>query len=296
MQAITAPEVPGYELLEPIGEGGMGTVYRALQQRLHRVVAIKFLHPLSAVPNRTGSHPVLELAGRTQEPELLARVNHPHVVTIHDSGERAGQPYLVMEYLGGPSLRSLMTPGDPWPPDRALPILGAIADALTAIHARGLLHLDLKPENVLSDERGLVKLTDFGLCLPQVDACTLSELGLVSGSLDYCPPEQRHGLPITPRADLFALATLAYELLTGRLPGRVYRPASHFNRQLSLQVDEVLRRGLARDPEERQASVAEFRRELETALESCRCRAPWPAMFLIATLWAVARFLRWSWS
>jgi serine/threonine-protein kinase len=296
MQPVTAPEVPGYALLEPIGEGGMGTVYRALQQSLHRVVAIKFLRPLPRGTFGTGAHPVLELAGKSHEPEFLARINHPNVIRIFDSGEAAGRPYLVMEHLGGPSLRRQMTPGEPWPAERALPILNAIADALTAIHAEGLLHLDLKPENVLSDEHGQVKLTDFGLCLQQVDACTLSELDLVGGSLDYCPPEQRHGLPITPRADLFALATLAYELLTGQLPGRVYRPASRLNRLLSPRVDEVLRHGLARDPDERQATVEVFRRELETALGSGQQRGLWPLVFRIAALGSVARLLRGPWN
>jgi serine/threonine-protein kinase len=115
-----------------------------------------------------------------------------------------------------------MQPGRAWRAAQTLPVLDAIARALAYIHAQGILHLDLKPENVLCSKAGAIKVTDFGLALEQVDARTLSVLGLEQGTLDYCSPEQRHGLPFDQRSDVFSLATLAYELLTGRLPGRMY--------------------------------------------------------------------------
>jgi len=126
--------------------------------------------------------------------------------------------------------------------------------------------LDLKPENVLCPPADGIKITDFGIALRRVDALTLSDLGLVQGTIDYCSPEQRYGLPIDQRSDLFSLAVLAYELLTGTIPGRVYFPASQRNTTLPAALDVVLRNGLARDPDERYTVVEEFRRELANAL------------------------------
>jgi serine/threonine-protein kinase len=144
--------------------------------------------------------------------------------------------------------------------------LTAIAEALSYIHLQGILHLDLKPENVLCGMNGDIKITDFGLAVSRLDARQLAELELVQGTIDYCAPEQRYGLPMDQRTDLFALAVLTYELLTGRLPGRVYVPASQHNRHLPTGVDAVLERGLARDPESRPASVAEWSHDLLATL------------------------------
>jgi serine/threonine protein kinase len=248
----------GYELLDKIGEGGMGQVHRATQLSLGRTVAIKFLTPLSPQFNQ-GS-----LLHR--ESRAMAALAHPHVVTIYDCGQAEGRPYLVMEYVDGSTLRSRLKPGQPWSIAKAAPVLDAIAQALSYIHEQGILHLDLKPENVLCTKNGSVKITDFGLASSHVDARTLSEMGFAYGSHDYCSPEQRHGLPLDQRSDVFSLAVLAYELLTGQLPSRVYTPVSTYNRSLPRAVDEVLRRGLERQPETRPASVEEFRQSLLRAL------------------------------
>lgn len=248
----------GYDLLDKIGEGGMGQVHRATQLSLGRTVAIKFLNPLSP---EFGERTLLH-----RESRLMAALVHPHVVTIYDCGQTQGRPYLVMEYVDGATLRSRMEPGRPWSIAQAAPLLEAIAQALSYIHEQGILHLDLKPENVLCTKNGGVKITDFGLAASNVDARTLLELGYVGGSLDYCSPEQRHGLPLDQRSDVFSLAVLAYELLIGQLPGRVYVPASKINRSLPRAVDEVLRRALERRAEARPDSVEVFRRELFRAL------------------------------
>ncbi len=248
----------GYDLLDKIGEGGMGQVHRAIQLSLGRTVAIKFLTPLSAdFSARFGLH---------RESRLMAALAHPHVVTIYDCGQTEGRPYLVMEYVDGATLRSRMTPGRPWSIAKAAPLLDAIAQALSYIHEQSILHLDLKPENVLCTKNGAVKITDFGLAAAHVDARTLLENGFACGSLDYCSPEQRHGLPLDRRSDVFSLAVLAYELLTGHPPSRVYSPASRHNRALPRAVDEVLRRGLERHAEARPESVEEFRHDLLRAL------------------------------
>lgn len=250
------PEIPGYQLLEKIGEGGKGEVFRARQVNLDLPVAVKFLYPI----------PSPQLAADFQrEADLMGSLSHPNVVAIYSCGKVEDRFYLVMEHVAGAPLRSLMRPGEAWPAAKALPILGKIADALTYMHSRDILHLDLKPENVICGER-VVKITDFGLALSRVDAWTLSELGLVQASLDYCSPEQRYGLPVDQRSDLFSLATISYELLTGQLPARVYIPVTQRNPDLPGALDAVLRRGLARDPDDRYPVVELFRGDLVEAL------------------------------
>jgi serine/threonine protein kinase len=249
--------IPGYRLLDRAGEGGMGTVYRARQLSLDRIVAVKVLHAAGS----DGSVPAFQ-----RESRLLASLSHPHIVAIHDCGEHDGRYYLVTEFITGSSLRSAMTPGEPWPIDRAAHVLDRIGLALLYIHGHGVLHLDLKPENVLCTPDGGVKIADFGLALARVDARELAERGLAQGTIDYCAPEQRYGLQADERSDLFSLAVLAYELLTGQLPGRIYRSAVRLNPKLPAAVDNVLRRALARRPEQRFATVAEFHQELQKAL------------------------------
>jgi serine/threonine protein kinase len=233
---------------------------------------------------QTGASAFAERAAAAlrREAELMAPLDHPHVVKVLDSGIRAGRPYLVMEYVEGVSLRAKMTSGRAWRAAQAIPALTAITDALTYIHQRGILHLDLKPENVLCGIDGSIKITDFGLATvnphpavplnppPLPDSAdgpaVKDNLQVVQGTIDYCPPEQRHGLPVDQRTDLFALAVLSYELLTGRLPGRVYVPASSYCPRLHPDVDVEFARGLARAPEDRPPSVEAWWQPLLAAL------------------------------
>lgn len=259
--------IPGYELLEQVGEGGRGTVYRARQVSLDRTVAVKVLRP--DVPEK-GQAVAFEREGR-----LMAALAHPNLVTIYDSGKADGQNYLVTEFVPGSTLRSRMTPGQPWPVHQALALLESIARALSYIHEHGILHLDLKPENILFTPGGEIKIADFGLALPRIDARELSALGMAQGTFDYCSPEQRFGLPTDERSDLFSLGVIAHELLTGKLPGRVYESVRQLNPRLPLSLDNVLSRALARDPSERYSSVEEFRRDLATHLGKHRRYLRW---------------------
>jgi len=238
--------IPGFRLLEKLGEGAAAAVYRAMQQSPLREVAIKVLTPGQSV------------CAFRRESRLMAALAHAHVVAIHGFGETPRGPYLVMDYIGGTSLRSLMEPGRPWPVDQTVRVVSAIGSALSHIHAQDILHLDLKPENVLYGANGQIKITDFGLAQSRIEADAPAELGLAQGTVHYGAPEQRYGLPVDPRADLFALATLAYELLTGRLPGRVYVSARRANPAVPPALDDVLRQALARDRDERQSTIEEF--------------------------------------
>lgn len=277
--SAAAFRVPGYELGEALGEGGMGVVYRAYQPRRRRTVAVKVLYASPA-------------GGLRHESSLMATLCHPHVVAVYDCGQIDGRPYLVMEHVAGPSLRARMTPGRPWPAHRALPVLAAVASALAYVHERGILHLDLKPENVLLGGAGGLKVTDFGLARPHPGRADAP--GPAQGTLDYCPPEQRFGLAVGPRADVFSLATLAYELLTGHLPGRVYVPCARRNSRLPAGLDGVLARGLARHPEERYPTVSAFWQDLRRPLEAARRRRFWAWVGVLGTaLAAVLGLVPW---
>ena len=250
--------IPGYCIFECIGQGGMGAVYRAMQLSLGRMVAIKVLHATA------GSE---TLPAFQRESRLMAALSHPNIVAIHDTGRADDHSYLVTELIDGTSLRAAMT-GEAWPLQRALPVLDGIAAALSYIHAQGILHLDLKPENVLCPATGGVKIADFGLALAQVDAEQLAERGLAQGSIDYCAPEQRHGLKTDPRSDLFSYAVMSYEVLTGQLPARTFDPPSRLNPKVPHAADAVFQKGLARKPHERYETVAEFHHALRAALTS----------------------------
>ncbi|MCS6851415.1 MAG: serine/threonine protein kinase [Gemmataceae bacterium] len=274
------PQIPGYEFQSRIGTGGMGEIYRAKELATGRIVAIKVLNPteMSQTP----------LLAFQRETEAMTALDHPNVVKIFGHGYHQGMPYLVMEFVPGTSLRALMHPNHPWPLPQVLGVLDAVTEALRYIHGRGILHLDLKPENILCGPEGMFKIADFGLAQTTLQARILSSQGNPLGSMDYCAPEQRHGLEVDVRTDLFALATITYELLTGEVPGRVYVPVSQRNPLVPRRLDEVLRRGLARDPAERFTSVGEFQAAVRRAV-----RRRWLRWLVLAAALLTLAVLGW---
>jgi pimeloyl-ACP methyl ester carboxylesterase len=266
--------VPGgffrhYDILERIGEGGMGVVYRARDTRLGRDVALKFLH----VQHSEHSERL------RREARALAALNHPNILTIHDMDEVEGQPYLVLEWLGGGTLRERQTPGRSSESD-FLDIALPIADALAAAHEQGIIHRDVKPANVLVTEDGRIKLADFGLAkLRDVDPDVTRTAGAV-GTVAYMSPEQADGQELGPASDIFSFGVLSYEQLAGERPFVGPGPAavlsaivrgSHVplkdrRSDLSAQVIGVVERCLATDPRARFQSG----RDLAAALRLSR--------------------------
>ena len=208
------PVLPGYEVLEELGRGGMGVVYRALEIRLKRIVALKML--------RDDGHSSPELLARFRgEAETVARLQHPNVVRIHAVGEHDGQPYFEMEYVGGGSLAARLD-GTPWPPQAAARLVAALARGVEEVHRLGVVHRDLKPGNVLMDGDGTPKLGDFGLAKDMTEDSGLTRTDTVLGSPSYMSPEQAEGggRRAGPASDVYALGAIFYELLTGRPPFR----------------------------------------------------------------------------
>jgi tRNA A-37 threonylcarbamoyl transferase component Bud32 len=257
--AELAGRFPQLAVLELIGQGGMGAVYKARQTKLDRVVALKVLPP------EWGSDPAF--AERfAREARTLAKLNHPHVVAVHDFGEAGGLYYLVMEHVDGPNLREVLQAGQ-LAPEQTLAIVPQICDALQYAHEEEVVHRDIKPENILLDRRGRVKIADFGLAKllnrPRAEF-TLTGSRQVMGTLDYMAPEQRHSpLQIDHRADIYSLGVVFYEMLTGALPLGRFAPPSQ-KAAVDARLDEVVFRALETDPEQRYQSVSAVKADVES--------------------------------
>ena len=244
--------IPGYQIEERLGCGGMGSVYRARQESLRRHVALKLLH---AGPEEGRED---RLAQFKREAHTLAALVHPNIVTVFDLGETEQGPFISMELVEGGNLRDRLAAHQCLPPSEALELLRPVGQALTHIHAGNVLHRDLKPENILFDSKGAPKVADFGLAMLAPESNTTTRNEDWSGTLNYMSPEQRQRLPIDARSDVYSLAAIAYEMLTGELPLGVFEPPSVHNPALPPQVDTVFEAALRRDPDERCPTVAAF--------------------------------------
>ncbi len=212
-EAAASPVAPaGYEILAELGRGGMGVVYKARQIRLGRFVALKML--LAGAHAGPG-----ELARFQREAEALARLQHPHIVHVHEVGEHQGHPFFSLELVSGGSLDKRLR-GRPLPPAEAAGLTEALARAVQAAHDSGVLHRDLKPANVLLTADGVPKITDFGLAKRLDGSAGQTASGAILGTPSYMPPEQAYGegKRVGPAADVYALGAILYELLTGRPP------------------------------------------------------------------------------
>lgn len=256
-----AAAFPNLEVIELVGRGGMGFVYKARQPHLGRYVALKLL------PDKLAADP--HFAERfNREGRVLARLNHSNIVSVYDFGQTEHFYYLMMEFVDGVNLRQAMRAGK-FSPSEALAVVPTICEALQYAHDQGVLHRDIKPENILLDTQGKVKIADFGIAkLVGEDAganVTLTMTGSSLGTPHYMAPEQlEKPSEVDHRADIYSLGVVLYEMLTGELPiGRFEAPSS--KTPVSKGVDDVVFRALEKNREKRQHSANEFRTQVETA-------------------------------
>jgi serine/threonine protein kinase len=246
-------DLPDFDVIGLVGQGGMGAVYKARHRGLDRVVAIKIL------PRHESANP--ERAERFQrEARALARLKHEHIVMAFDIGSTDHYSYFVMELIDGPNLRQLLAAGE-LPPERALTIAQEICEGLRYAHENGVIHRDIKPENVLIDPSGRAKIADFGLAKlfePNGAQPALTSTRQRMGTPHYMAPEQTESPQSADhRSDIYALGVLTYEMLTGELPIGVFDPPSK-KCAVDAPVDDVVLRALAKDPERRFETAAEF--------------------------------------
>jgi serine/threonine protein kinase len=268
MENFTGQSFGRYNIHEPLGEGGMATVYRAYDTRLERDVAIKII--------RKGAFPLdhIEriLKRFEREAKALGRLSHPNIMKVHDYGEHEGSPYLVMEYIQGGTLKEKM--GKPLPWREAIQILQPIAEALDYAHSQNMIHRDVKPSNILLTQRGQPMLTDFGIAkiLDLEDTQDLTGTSAAMGTPEYMSPEQATAKNVDHRADIYSLGIVLYEMVTGRKPFVADTPMAilikhatdplprprQFEPSLPDNVEKVLLKALAKKPDERYQNMGEM--------------------------------------
>jgi Protein kinase domain len=252
------PALPGYEILESLGSGGMGEVYRACQESLGREVAVKILR--ADVPAAGWLPERFE-----QEARTMAGLHHPRVVTVHDCVRLDdGRVAIVMELVGGGSLRRhLNAAPNGLPLEQALRWAREIAEGLRAAHGAGVVHRDVKPDNVLIDETGSARVSDFGMAFsPLPDAVRFTQTGMAAGTPGYMAPELWRGVEADPRADIFGYGATLYEMLTGRLPQGNFPSARKLRPEVPGSVDRAILAALRPDPAERPPDMSAMLRAL----------------------------------
>ncbi len=255
-----AEQFPQLEVLELLGQGGMGAVYKARQKQLDRLVALKILPPQAGRPEAFAER-------FTREARSLAKLSHPGIVMVYDFGHtQAGLYYFIMEFVDGTDLRHVIRSGQ-LSPAEALSIVPQICDALQYAHEEGVVHRDIKPENIMLNKKGQIKITDFGLAklLDQpATVYTLTQAGQRMGTPHYMAPEQiEHPHLVDHRADIYSLGVVFYEMLTGELPlGRFPPPSRKVH--VDVRLDEVVLKTLEKEPELRYQHASEVKIDVET--------------------------------
>jgi beta-lactam-binding protein with PASTA domain/tRNA A-37 threonylcarbamoyl transferase component Bud32 len=261
-----------YQLISVVGGGGMAQVYKARDNVLGRIVAVKLLRE-----QYTGDSQFVVRFKR--EAQAAANLAHPNIVNVYDVGQDGDLYYIVMEYIAGASLKEVITSSGPFPANKATSIAIQILAGIEYAHRNGLIHRDIKPQNVLIGPDGTVKVTDFGIA-KSVSDLGLTEAGLALGTAHYFSPEQAKGERVVPASDIYALGVTLYEMLTGKLPfesdsvmGLAYKhlseppkPPRELNPSVPARLEAIVMKALAKDPNERFASAAEMEKALRSML------------------------------
>jgi hypothetical protein len=259
-----------YRIIEPLGRGGMASVYRAYEAALDRCVALKVL-PGEFLHDGTFAERF------RREAKVVARLEHPNIIPIHAFGIEGGIPWMAMRLISGGALSSLLRDGR-LPPERIITILRGAADALDYAHGKGVVHRDVKPQNMLLDEAERLYLADFGIAKMVEGSGALTQTGMITGTPQYMAPEQATGKPVDQRVDIYALAVVAYEMLTGGVPFAADTPVAVLMKHVTEPMPippastvpeplvRALLKGMAKQPEERWPTAGAFVRALEQGL------------------------------
>jgi serine/threonine protein kinase len=257
-----AKTIGHYEITEKLGEGGMGVVYKAWDQKLRRHVALKFLPP-----HQTDS--VGQAARLRQEAHAISALNHPNIATIYDIDEVGGQFFLTLEFLPGGTLQSyldqLKDAGKTLKLEQGIEYAVQIADALSHAHGHGVIHRDVKTGNMLLTESGSIKITDFGLAKLMAHDSTMTEPGKMIGTPATMSPEQAEGLEVDACSDIFSAGVVIFEMFTGELPFKgstpaallyqvvhtAHPPLSQFRTDIPVALEQILRKALEKKPADR---------------------------------------------
>jgi serine/threonine protein kinase len=273
--AELTPLFPQLEILELLGQGGMGAVYKARQIKLDRLVAVKLLSPAAANDPSFAERFV-------REARALARLAHPHIVAVYDFGDVSGLYYLLMEFVEGVTLRQALAAGG-LGPQQALALVCELCSALQYAHEKGVVHRDVKPENVLLDRQGNVKVADFGLAKlvgqPQSPSRLTTGRHAMGTPLYMAPEQWEKPMDVDHRADVYSLGVVFYELLTGELPIGKFAPPSH-KPGVDVRLDEVVLRAIEKQPELRYQKMSEMKVAVEAAGQEPSAEEPAPGSLL----------------